>query len=180
MIRQELDIEKYDWHLIVLYKANQDLAAIIDELWYLNCPAKLARQALKVITHLNTGFCYTNDALKATLICVAEANSDEEFVNTVVHETRHLQSHICSYYGISEKGEEAAYLLGDTFTELYKVFKYELDKPKSCYCRSYQDEQQSGDYWSSTSEYPQFNSKFSWSECRICRNSNSSNKSRHT
>lgn len=163
MIRQELEIEKYDWHLTVLYKANQNLAAVADELWHLYCLAKLALQAISVITHINTGFCYTNDFLKATLICVAEADSDEEFVNTTVHETRHLQSHICSYYGISEKGEEAAYLLGDTFTELYKVFKYELDKPKSYY--NYRYKYQLGNYKSSTSEYLKFNCKLSWDEC---------------
>lgn len=128
MIKQELNIDKYDWHLTVLYKANQDLSAVADELWALRCPAKQAFQAIKVVTKINTGFCYTNDTFKATLICVAETDSDEEFVNTVVHEVKHMQSHICSYYGISEKGEEAAYLIGDTVEELYKVFRHELEQ----------------------------------------------------
>lgn len=173
MIRQEIDIDKYDWHLTVLYYANQDLSAVVDELWHMYCPADLALQALRVISKTNTGFCYTNDSLKATLICVAEADSDEEFVNTVVHEVRHLQSHICSYYGISEKGEEAAYLVGDTYTELYKKFKYDLDDFKGCYCHSYQNKQQSGDYWSSSSECTLFNNKLSWSECYLRRCGNS-------
>ena len=42
--------------------------------------------------------------------------------------TRRCLSHICEYYGISEKSEEAAYLIGDLVEELYTVFKYELGK----------------------------------------------------
>lgn len=128
MIRQELDIKKYDWHLTVLYKANQDLSAVADELWALHCPAKQAFQAIGVASKLNSGFCYTNDYLKATLICVADADSDEEFINTIVHEVTHLKAHVFSYYNFSEKGEEAAYFMGDTVEELYKIFKYELGK----------------------------------------------------
>ena len=51
---------------------------------------------------------------------------DVAFVH--VHEVKHMQSHICSYYNIDERSEEAAYLIGDTVEELYKVFKYELEQ----------------------------------------------------
>lgn len=74
-----------------------------------------------------SGFCYTNDDIKTTLICIAETNSNEDFINTVAHEIKHLQSHICSYYGIDETSEEAAYLIGNITEELYRVFKYELE-----------------------------------------------------
>lgn len=126
MIKQYLYIKKYEWNLVIIYNANSDLSIVAKELWLVKCPAKISFHALKVISRNNTGFCYTNTDLKATLICIAEVESAEEFVNTVVHELKHLQSHICSYYGISEKGEEAAYLIGDTFEELYKMLKYEL------------------------------------------------------
>jgi Zn-dependent peptidase ImmA (M78 family) len=128
VIRQELFIEKYDWHLVILYNANLNLSAVADELWNMKCPAKIAIRAIKeVITKKNNGFCFTNDLIKSTLMCIAEADSDEEFVNTIVHELKHLQSHICSYYGIDETSEEAAYLIGDTAEELYRVFKHELN-----------------------------------------------------
>jgi hypothetical protein len=33
-------------------------------------------------------------------------------MSTLVHELKHVQSHICEYYNVSESGEEAAYLIG--------------------------------------------------------------------
>lgn len=129
MIRQHVFIEKYEWQLVILYKANQDLSVVAEELWRIACPANIAIRAIKeVIVSKNSGFCFTNSELKSTLICIAEADTDEEFVNTIVHEAKHLQSHVCEYYGISEKSEEAAYLIGDLVEELYTVFKYELGK----------------------------------------------------
>lgn len=129
MIKQYVYLEEYDWHILIIYNASQDLSEVAKELWNIHCPSIIARHALThVITKWNNGFCFTNDRLHASIICVAEVDSDEELVNTVIHELKHLQSHICSYYGISEKGEEAAYLSGDVAEEFYKVFKYELDK----------------------------------------------------
>lgn len=127
MIIHRFYIGKYDWKLVVLYNANLNLSAVAEELWLIQCPSKIALHALKEVIHIkNTGFCYTSYKFKSTLICIAEVDSPEEFANTLVHELKHLQSHICSYYNISEKGEEAAYLIGDTFEELYKSLKNEL------------------------------------------------------
>jgi len=33
-------------------------------------------------------------------------------MNTIVHEAKHVQSHICEYYNVPEDSEEAAYLIG--------------------------------------------------------------------
>lgn len=137
MIKQKVYLRWYDWYLTVIYEASQALSAVADELWSMQCPSSLALGALELITVKNTGFCYTDYAIKSTLICVAETDSDDELVNTVVHELKHFQSHVCEYYGISEKGEEAAYLIGDTCEELYKKFKYELDKSKGYYLSRY-------------------------------------------
>lgn len=129
MIIQQLYLEKYNWNLTILYNANEDLSAVAEELWYIQCPSNIALHILrKVIVKDNTGICYSNFLLKSTLICISKTNSSEEFGNTLVHELKHLQSHICSYYRISEKGEEAAYLIGDVFGELYKMLKYELHR----------------------------------------------------
>lgn len=128
MIEQRLVVKGYDWHLTVLYNANRDLATVAGELWRIGCPSRTAIQAIGTISRRNNGFCFTNDAKRRTLVCVAEADSDEEFVNTIVHEAKHLQSHICEYYGIPENGEEAAYLIGDIVEKLYNTFKYELEQ----------------------------------------------------
>lgn len=129
VIEQHIYIDKYDWHLTVLYNANRDISAVAEALWSMKCSSKIALYILEnSLTSKNSGFCFTNTVIKATLICISESESDEELLNTVVHEAKHLQSHICSYYNIDESGEEAAYMIGDIVEKLYNVFKYELEQ----------------------------------------------------
>lgn len=51
------------------------------------------------------------------------ASSQEQFLNTIVHEAKHVQSHICKYYEVDEDSEQAAYLIGYTVQNMHKVFK---------------------------------------------------------
>jgi hypothetical protein len=43
---------------------------------------------------------------------IANASSEEQWWNTVVHEIDHLQDAICRYYDVELGTEEAAYLQG--------------------------------------------------------------------
>ena len=69
----------------------------------------------------NTGFTYSNSDYTMSIVCISETTSAEEFVNTAVHEAKHVQSHICEYYDIPEDGEEAAYIIGHIVSEMYKM-----------------------------------------------------------
>ena len=95
MIRQDIDINGY-WYVIVLYGA------------YLG--------------KLNTGFTYTDYKKKRSIVGISNATSNAQLLNTVTHEVKHLQSHICSYYNVKEDSEEAAYLTGYIIQMMYKVF----------------------------------------------------------
>ena len=44
------------------------------------------------------------------------------FCNTIVHEAKHVQSHICMYYGVDEDTEDAAYLIGYIIMKMYDGF----------------------------------------------------------
>lgn len=50
----------------------------------------------------------------------SQTTSEEQFLNTVVHEIKHLQSHICRYYNVDEDSEEAAYLTGYIAQKMHK------------------------------------------------------------
>ena len=50
------------------------------------------------------------------------ASDISQFVNTAIHEAKHVQSHVCSYYNIDEDSEEAAYLIGYIVQRMYKMF----------------------------------------------------------
>jgi hypothetical protein len=57
-----------------------------------------------------------------SIICIGSTTDASQFVNTAIHEAKHVQSHICSYYQIEEDSEDAAYLIGYLVQRMYKMF----------------------------------------------------------
>lgn len=97
MIRQDIDIEGY-WKVIVVYNA------------YLG--------------DKDVGFTYTDFKRRKSIVGISSTSSQEQFINTIVHEAKHVQSHICEYYNVSENSEQAAYLIGYIVQKMHKVFKH--------------------------------------------------------
>ena len=96
MIRQDIDINGY-WKIIVIYNV------------YLG--------------QKNKGFTYTDIYKKKSIVGISETDSQEQFFNTLVHEAKHVQSHICKYYNVEEDSEEAAYLIGYIIQRMHRAFK---------------------------------------------------------
>lgn len=96
MIRQDIDVEGY-WKVIVVYDAP--------------------------LGNKDVGFTYTDFHKKTSIVGVAATTSQEQFLNTLVHEAKHVQSHICSYYEVPEDGEQAAYLIGYLVQKMHRVFR---------------------------------------------------------
>ena len=71
---------------------------------------------------INSGFTRTDFNKRLSIVCIGIADSRAEFLNTIVHEAKHVQSHICRYYGVEETGEDAAYLIGYLVMKMYKGF----------------------------------------------------------
>ena len=97
MIRQDIDINGY-WKIIVVYNA------------YLG--------------KKNTGFTHTDFYKKKSIVGISETDSQEQFFNTLVHEIKHVQSHICMYYNVEEDSEEAAYLTGFIAQKMHRCFRH--------------------------------------------------------
>lgn len=93
MIRQDFSIEGY-WKVTVLYNV-----------W---------------LGEYNSGFTQTDMYKRYSIIGIGKADSKAQFLNTVVHEAKHLQSNICEYYGVKENGEQAAYLIGYIIQKMYE------------------------------------------------------------
>ena len=96
MIKQEIDIAGY-WTIIIVYDI------------YLG--------------EKNSGFTHTDFNKKLSIVGIGKSDSKEQFLNTIVHEAKHIQSHICSYYDVPEDGEDAAYLIGYIVMKMYNSFK---------------------------------------------------------
>lgn len=96
MIRQDIDIDGY-WTIIILYNVYLDKK--------------------------NTGFTHTDFNKRRSIVGISISTSKEQFINTIVHEAKHIQSHICKYYNVKEDSEDAAYLIGYIIEKMYNVFK---------------------------------------------------------
>ena len=58
------------------------------------------------------------------IVGISPTTSQEQLLNTIVHEAKHVQSHICKYYDVKEDSEDAAYLIGYLVQQMHKVFRY--------------------------------------------------------
>lgn len=96
MIRQDIDVEGY-WKIIVIYDAP--------------------------LGSKDVGFTYSDYNKRTSIVGIAATSSQEQFLNTIVHEAKHVQSHICNYYEVPEDGEQAAYLIGYIIQKMHRVFK---------------------------------------------------------
>ena len=96
MIRQDIDVNGY-WKVIVAYNV-----------W---------------LGKRDTGFTHTDFNKKRSIVGISLTTSQEQFFNTLVHEAKHVQSHICMYYNVKENSEDAAYLIGYLAQQMYRCFK---------------------------------------------------------
>lgn len=96
MIRQDIDVEGY-WKITVVYNAP--------------------------LGSKNVGFTHTNSKKRTSIVGIAATSTQEELLNTIVHEAKHVQSHICEYYDVPEDSEQAAYLIGYIVQKMHRVFR---------------------------------------------------------
>lgn len=122
MITQYIELGDRDWGVLVYYNVGpDDFTEIIDALESLDCTDEDIHAATTTLRKKNTGFTYTNTDYKMSMVCIGQATNVGQFVDTTVHEAKHVQSHVCSYYGVDENSETAAYLIGHLVHRMYKM-----------------------------------------------------------
>ena len=124
MIAQYIQLGNRDWNVLVYYNVTpDDFVEIVDSLEQLDCEDEDIRKALAVLRRKNTGFTFSNTDYKMSIVCIGSADNVGQFVNTAIHEAKHVQSHICQYYDIEEDTETAAYLIGHIVHKMYKMLE---------------------------------------------------------
>lgn len=123
MIAQYIQLGKKSWNVLVYYGVyEEDFVEVEDALTQIGCSERTIHKALKALTKENTGFTFSNSKYKMSIVCVGPSSDVSQFINTAIHEAKHVQSHICSYYDIPEDSEDAAYLIGGLVQRMYKMF----------------------------------------------------------
>ena len=124
MISQYIQLGDREWNILVYYNVQPgDFIEVADSLQQLECSYEELRKALRVLRRKNTGFTFSNTDYKMSIVCIGHASNIGQFVNTTIHEAKHVQSHICEYYDIDEGSETAAYLIGHIVHQMYKMLE---------------------------------------------------------
>jgi hypothetical protein len=58
-----------------------------------------------------------------SVVTIGLTSSKAQLLNTISHEIKHVQSHICKYYSVAEDSEDAAYLTGYLTMRMYQTFR---------------------------------------------------------
>lgn len=124
MKRQRIHIERYYWNVTAYYAVTgYHINEIMSNLGRIGCNGEYMQMAEKNLREnkLNSGLTYSNYAMRETVMVVALASSAKDFHQALMHEVRHLQSHIATAYEIDEKSEDVCYLLDNIVGEIHSV-----------------------------------------------------------
>ena len=124
MIIQNFRLPKYRWRVRVYYAVTAYWTDdIIRDLMSIGCYGTKLRRAYDNLLRgdMNTGITYSNTAEGETVMVISLTSTPAQFLNSWLHEMRHLSRHIERACGISPYGEEAAYLAGDIGQRMFPV-----------------------------------------------------------
>ena len=133
MERQELYIEKYDWHILLFLDYSCDyLDEVLDAMDKLKCGSRSYDIAYDNLSScsINTGLTFSDYISRRSVIVISITNSEKEFLKSYHHELGHCAVHICQFYGIPLEGEEVQYLgqdLVDRTWDIAKIFLCDCD-----------------------------------------------------
>lgn len=121
MINFVLHPKKGDWEVFCFIENFSDSEISFS---LLNCGAKeqdLNRLLQKYRRGAkNGGFTFSNIKDRVSVVAVYHSTSISQLLNSLIHEFRHLERHICKVDGIDPYSEGASYLAGDIVGEVAK------------------------------------------------------------
>lgn len=129
MIRHDTYINDYDWRITLFYNAKPcDASYILEALRQCGISTKSFYEAQKMLISgsPNEGLTYNNLREQSSVVVIGHVSDVWEWIDTVEHEGRHLIQGICNAYHINPNSEEAAYLEGRLFKQVFKEFFYKL------------------------------------------------------
>lgn len=129
MIKQDIYLDKYHWHIRIYYEVHAVWKdKIMEDVMDIGIKGRNAKTAVAMLKEavMNTGFTYSNLDEGESVVVVFNGSSAAQFFNSLLHEMFHAHKHICEAKEIDPFGEEAAYLMGDLCGEIYPEVKHLL------------------------------------------------------
>ena len=112
------------WAVDFLFATKRyDIDGVLACLYDAYAPDYIMEQAedLMLSCDYNCGFTYTNQNRRRAVVLIGPTTSGEEFINTLVHEVRHIADAIAKSLGVPLDSERPAYISGDTAKALAEV-----------------------------------------------------------
>lgn len=126
MIRQRFYIDRYRWEVWAYYNTDeldaQEILSALDYIGVSRFDYTVAEDNL-MSGSTNQGLCCSNYRSRASALVISDTSSPKQFMNSLIHEIRHLERHIGQAYGIDPYSEEAAYLAGDIAEQMFPIAK---------------------------------------------------------
>lgn len=126
MIVQDFCLEKIGWDVKVFYAVTgYYIQEILQALRNAGCEGEYLDYAYRQMFNfqLDTGLTYSNPELRQSVMVIALTSTPQEFANSLQHEQRHLERHICQALGISPYSEDASYLAGEINASMFRYTK---------------------------------------------------------
>ena len=114
MIYRELGIGR--WRVYFIFAPDgYDENGVLGLMYDLDAPDHILVKAGRKMRggSPNEGFTYSNQETREAVVVIGPATSGREFVNTFVHEIKHLSVAIADSLGLDLRGEAPAYIAGD-------------------------------------------------------------------
>ena len=122
MIHRVLNIGR--WVVDFIFAEERyDAEGVLACLRAIDAPREVLDRAGKIMeeSEYNCGFTFSNADMKRAVSVVGPTSSGKQFVNTFVHEVRHVADAIAKNIGYDLDGEYPAYLSGDSAMALAEV-----------------------------------------------------------
>lgn len=138
MISGRVKLRNYqDWKVYYFIQTDfEDAEEILERLDGLGCKSKFLRKADNLLhtRRLNIGLTYSNAKRRESVIVISKTTDIWEFLNSLAHETDHLEKHISDAIGFSPYSEDASYLVGEFIRGMFRDISRKAGKRRHCEC----------------------------------------------
>ena len=122
MIHRVLGIGR--WSIDFLFATKRyDIDGVLACLYDAYAPVDVMQEAedLMLDCKYNCGFTYTNQLRRRAVVLIGPTTSGGEFIDSFVHETRHLADAVADSLGVPLDSELPAYVSGDAARALAEI-----------------------------------------------------------
>lgn len=123
------EIGDRDWAILLCW--DYDLMDY-DDMWAImksiGASDERAKKALRVLSKPDTGMTMTSMRDMMSVVFVSETSNDEQWLDTLLHEIKHVVEHIGEFYRVDPQSEPSAYLQGEIGRLLFPIIMQRLCK----------------------------------------------------